>query len=231
MHRYVVFIVGNGKLARELLENLSGENISEVVQWKDRSSLQPERGVVVHAGSGRELPEVIDYCTGTGSILFELSTTGTPIPDTVCFPVVICPNVNILMLQFMAMIRQAAPLFRGYKIEIAESHQSSKKSKPGTAIYLAKTLGIPESDIRSERDPAVQNAEMGIPRQHLDRHAYHRIVISNQDTELKFETKVLGKTAYAASLSFIIDNISGMKLPAGHYDIVELFLSGHYGNR
>ena len=231
MYKYQVFIVGNGKLARELFENLSGENISRVVQWNNCNSLSLERSVVVHAGSGRELTDVIDYCTKTRSILFELSTTGSPIPGSVGFPVVICPNVNILMLQFMAMIKQAAPLFCGYKIEIAESHQSSKKSKPGTAIYLAKTLGISENDIHSERDPNIQKVDIGIPQQHLDRHAYHKIVVSNQDTELKFETKVFGKTAYAISLSFIIDKVLRMKLPAGHYDIVELLLAEHNGNK
>jgi hypothetical protein len=231
MYKYQVFIVGNGKLARELLENLSGENISRVVKWNNSNSLLLERCVVIHVGSGRELPDAIDYCTRTRSILFELSTTGTPIPGSVGFPVVICPNVNILMLQFMAMIKQAAPLFWGCKIEIAESHQSSKKSKPGTAVYLAKILGVPENDIHSERDPNIQKAEIGIPQRHLDRHAYHKIVVSNQDTELKFETKVLGKTAYAVSLSFILDKVLRMKLPAGHYDIVELLLAEHNGNK
>jgi 4-hydroxy-tetrahydrodipicolinate reductase len=227
MHKYQVFIVGNGKLARELYENLCGENISRAVRWKDRSSLPPERSVVIHAGSGRELADALDYCTRTRSILFELSTAGSPILRSVSFPVVICPNVNILMLQFMAMIKQTAALFHGYKIEVAESHQSSKKSKPGTAVYLAKTLGIPEDDIRSERDPDVQKADIGIPQQHLHRHAYHKIVISNQDTELKFETKVLGKTPYATSLSFIMAKVLRMKLPAGHYDIVDLLLAEH----
>ncbi len=226
-----VFIVGNGKLAKELLENLSGENISGVVQWNNGRSSSLERSVVVHAGSGREWKDVLDYCAETKSILFELSTAGSPLPDSVGFPVVVCPNVNILMLQFMAMIKQAAPLFCGYRIEIAESHQSSKKSKPGTAVYLAETLGIPENDIRSERDPDIQKADIGIPQPYLDRHAYHKIVISNQDTELKFETKVFGKTAYAGSLSFIIDKVLRMELPAGRYDIVELLLADHNGSK
>ena len=73
------------------------------------------------------------------------------------------------MIYFMAMVKHASRYFRGQAIRISESHQASKNTKPGTAIYLAKSLGIPETEIRSERDPKVQNEVLGIPSSLLDR--------------------------------------------------------------
>ncbi len=222
MKRFEVVIVGRGKLANELLEGLNGDAISRTVCWENRSTLSLDSRIVVHAGSGRELPEVIDYCSNTNILLFELSTADSMIPDNVDFPVIICPNVNLQMLRFMAMVRQAARYFRGRTIEITESHQATKKSKPGTAIYLANQLGVSESEIRSERDPERQQRIFGIPDEYLARHAYHKISITSPEAEITLETRVLGKTAYAASLSEIIGIVTQMDLGSGRHDIVDL---------
>lgn len=178
--------------------------------------------IVVHAGSGRELPEVIAYCAATQTLLFELSTAGSVIPETVGFPVIICPNVNMQMLRFMAMVRHASRYFQGQAMTITESHQATKQSKPGTAIYLAHQLGIAESEIRSERNPERQQQLFGIPPDYLARHAYHKITITSPDTEITLETRVLGKTAYAASLAEIIEMVTQKELNAGCHDIVNL---------
>ncbi len=225
MVKFEVFIVGSGKLASELLSGLCGNTVSHVTRWKSRDPSRLERGIVVHAGSGRELEEVMEFCDRTNSVLFELSTSGSEFPKSLNFPVVLCPNVNLLILQFMAMIRMSAANFRDYGIAITESHQSSKKTKPGTAIYLAKALGIPETEIRSVREPEIQIAEIGIPEEYIDRHAYHKIVISDQEAEILLEAKVLGKAAYAASLGKIIDRLSQKELPPGLHDIVELLVA------
>jgi hypothetical protein len=222
MDKIEVLVVGRGKLANELLEGLFGDAISRVVRWEDRSETSPGSNIVVHAGSGRELADVIDYCTKTNSILFELSTADLAIPETINFPVIICPNVNLQVLYFMAMIKQFSRYFKGRKIRITESHQSSKKTKPGTAIYHAKSLGISECDIISERNPERQQNTIGIPMEHLDRHAYHQILISGPEVEIKLETKVLGKTAYAISLSEIITLVAKKELGPGHHDIVDI---------
>ncbi|MDA8104563.1 MAG: hypothetical protein M0Z71_04210 [Nitrospiraceae bacterium] len=222
MKRFEVVIVGRGKLANELMEGLHGDAISRTVSWDDRATLASDPRIVVHAGSGRELPEVIDYCANTHTLLFELSTAGSMIPDNVDFPVIICPNVNLQMLRFMAMVRQASRYFKGQAIEITESHQATKKTKPGTAIYLANQLGVAESEIRSERDPERQQKIFGVPDEYLARHAYHRIAITSPEAEITLETRVLGKTAYANSLSEIIGIVTQMDLGPGRHDIVDL---------
>ena len=223
MKRFEVLVVGRGKLANELMKGLNGNAISRTIRWDDRSTSVSDSKIVVHAGSGRELPEVIDYCANTNTLLFELSTSDSMIPDMVDFPVIICPNVNLQMLRFMAMVRQASRYFKGQAIEITESHQATKKTKPGTAIYLANQLGVSESEIRSERNPARQQKIFGIPDEYLARHAYHKIAITSPDAEIILETRVLGKTAYATSLSEIITMVNQMDLGSGRHDIVDLF--------
>jgi 4-hydroxy-tetrahydrodipicolinate reductase len=223
MKKRRVLIVGNGKLATELISNLSGDTISSVARWDSRHSSQDKRVIVIHAGSGREMAEVIDYCLRTGSTLFQLSTSGSEIPNDVAFPVIICPNVNLLVLQFLAMLRCSASSFRDYSIEITESHHASKKTVAGTAKYIAGVFDVEQNRIKSVRDPEVQKTSFGIPAEFIDRHAVHRIVISNKDSEITLETKVLGKVAYASGLGKIIDKLSRKNLLPGMHDIVELF--------
>jgi hypothetical protein len=223
MKRFEVLVVGRGKLANELMDGLKGDAISRTIRWDDRSTSVSDSRIVVHAGSGREIPEVIDYCTNTNTLLFELSTADTMIPDMVDFPVIICPNVNLQMIRFMVMVRQASRYFKGQTIKITESHQATKKTKPGTAIYLANQLGVSESEIRSERNPERQQKIFGIPDEYLARHAYHKIAITSPEAEITLETRVLGKTAYATSLSEIISIVTQMGLGSGRHDIVDLF--------
>lgn len=224
MEKFAVLIVGRGKLAEELLHGLGSPIISRVVRWDERDSCKDSPCMVVHAGSGRELGNVVEFCSATGFMLLDLSTAGSQFPATTTFPVIICPNVNMQMLYFMAMVKQCSRYFQGQDIRIAESHQASKSTKPGTAIHLARSLGIPEAEIRSERDPKVQNEVLGIPSSFLDRHAYHEIVIRNPEVEIRLETRVLGKSAYASGLSKVIEIVAGSRLKPGFHDIVDLVM-------
>ena len=223
--KFAILIVGRGKLAGELLHGLGSPKISRVVRWEERETLEDGRCIVVHAGSGRELGDVVEFCSATGSMLLDLSTGGSQFPATTTFPVIICPNVNMQMLCFMAMVKQSSRYFQGQDIRISESHQASKSTKPGTAIHLANSLGIPETEIRSERDPKVQNEVLGIPSSFLDRHAYHEIVIRNPEVEIRLETRVLGKSAYASGLAEVIEMVSERKLSPGYYDVVDLVIN------
>jgi dihydrodipicolinate reductase len=128
------------------------------------------------------------------------------------------------MLRFMAMVKRASRYFRGQD-RITESHQASKRTKPGTAIHLANSLGVPETEIRSERDPKVQLEALGIPSAFLDRHAYHEIVISDPEVEIRLETRVLGKSAYSSGLSKVIEIVAESRLKPGCHDIVDLVMT------
>lgn len=222
MKAYTVLVAGHGKLAQEILEELKSPSVGGVIAWQNRGAGRSGRCMVVHAGSGRELGEIIEFCTATDSVLLELSTGETRLPDDPPFPAVICPNVNMQMLRFMAMIRHAAGYFSCSGITITESHQSSKNTKPGTALYLARAFGLSGQDIRSIRTASVQRDVLGIPEPFLDRHAYHEILIRDSDVEIRLESRVLGKTAYAAGLGAIIDMIARSGLCSGIHDVVDL---------
>lgn len=222
MDKCAVLVIGRGKLAAELLGALQSPAISRVVPWGDRDSVRDERCIVVHAGSGRELADAARFCSASGSTLLDLATEGSKLPAAPDFPVIICPNVNMLMLCFMAMIKGAAGYFRGRNISIIESHQASKVTKPGTAIHLARSLGVPEDKIHSERDPKTQSAVIGIPPAYLDRHAFHEITITDPEVEIRLQTRVLGKSAYASGLARLIELVSIDNPGPGYHDVVDL---------
>src|SRR5688572_18836321 len=167
-----VLVVGTGKLATELLNSL------RVTPWAERSPTK-DKSIVVHAGSGRDLEDVISYCRETHSTLVELATGSEIESARLDFPAVICPNTNILMLKFMSMLAKSGHLFSGYKIKLTESHQAPKTSTPGTAIAMAHALGLKDSDVVSVRDAQQQRTALQIPDAHLARHAFHQVVIED----------------------------------------------------
>jgi 4-hydroxy-tetrahydrodipicolinate reductase len=224
-----VIVVGAGKLATELLDALAGASGAGVIAWAKSGANAGEAegsSIVVHAGSGRELDEVIAYCQRTGAVLVELAT-GSPLATAdVDFPVVLCPNTNILMLKFMAMLARSGQQFKNYRIALVESHQAAKTSAPGTAVSMAKSLGLPSDQIVSIRDPAVQEEVLKIPPEHIARHAYHGIVISDDLTSITLETRVFGPAPYAAGLAQIIAAVRSNILERRRYDVVEFVENG-----
>lgn len=221
-----VLIVGSGKLAAELIENLKSPNIASVLPWSRRNEMSTGKNIVVHAGSGRELKSVVSFCTSNNSVLIELSTSGTALEGNHPFPIIICPNINILMVKFMAMLQSHGHLFREYPKTILESHQATKTSAPGTAICIAQSLNVEPEQIISVRNPMVQENELGIPSNSLPRHAYHRIVIGDENVSITFETKALGQTPYASGLARVIESICERELEPKAYDIVTLIQNG-----
>ncbi|WP_175777315.1 dihydrodipicolinate reductase C-terminal domain-containing protein [Burkholderia anthina] len=231
-----VLVVGTGKLATELLRSHQLDPaICHVMPWSDgarddagRSDARRSdaRSIVVHAGSGRELPDVIAFCRATGSTLIELSTGSDLETGSHDFPVVLCPNTNILMLKFMSMLETSGHLFRECHISVTESHQASKTSVPGTAVDIGQSLGVPAQDIRSVRDPAEQRDALQIPDDQLGRHAFHRIRIEDGACSLQFESRVYGASPYADGVSRIVDAVRQHDLERRRYSIVEFIRNG-----
>lgn len=215
-----VYIVGSGKLASELLAELE---VGNVIAWPDLPA--QERSIVVHAGSGRELKAVTEFCRSTGSTLIELSTGSVLESSQPDFPVILCPNINILMLKFMSMVHSSGAMFQGYNITVTESHQAEKSSVPGTAVYIAESLGQTEEDIRSIRDSEAQQA-FGIPEQHLARHAVHKIEISDSVCSLSLESQVYGASPYASGVSALIKALDSRLLENRVYAINEFIEKG-----
>ncbi|TAK89409.1 MAG: dihydrodipicolinate reductase [Aquabacterium sp.] len=220
-----VIIAGTGKLATELCQLLSKSADYQVKPWADRPRTA-EQAIVVHAGSGRELEDIVAYCEATRSTLLELST-GSRIESMSCgFPVVLCPNTNILMLKFMAMLEQAGPMFRPYAIQVMESHQATKTSVPGTAVNIAHSLGVATDDIHSVRDPEVQKAQCQIADADLARHAYHQILIQDGPCSVKLETRVFGDAPYAHGVDQIIKAAMTHELENRCYPVMTFIQQG-----
>jgi dihydrodipicolinate reductase len=220
-----VILVGAGKLATEILEEFTVKHAFSVFKWGERNHING-RAIVVHAGSGREIDEVIAFCEETGSALVELATGSKLFERQFRFPVIVCPNTNVLMLKFMALIANSGRYFNNHQIKIVESHQAEKNSVPGTAVKLAELMDISANEIQSVRDPIEQLEQLHIPPENLARHAYHRILIEDGGTSLTFETKVFGRAPYAEGLSKIISAVETNKLENRRYDIIEFVQNG-----
>lgn len=223
MNPPTILIAGTGKLARELLDGLG----HEALPWSDRATGEAALvSAVVHAGSGRELPEIARYCRERAVPLIELST-GTDVARLAAgLPVVVCANANLLMLKFMAMLARSGPWFRGEPVSITESHQTGKTSVPGTAVVIAASLGLPPQAIRSVRDPALQSAGLGVAPADLARHAFHRIEIGDGDCRLRLESMVTGDAPYVDGVRRIVQAVLAHPLEPRCHDVVEFIERG-----
>lgn len=220
-----VFIAGTGKLATELLDALTPNGGYTVSPWPGAATAEA-RAIVVHAGSGREIGSISSFCQRTQSILVELATGSALETAQPGFPVVLCPNTNILMLKFMCMLERSGALFTGSQIRVTESHQASKTSVPGTAVAMAHALGVAPFEILSVRDPARQEQDLGIPPAHLGRHAFHRIEIQDGPCAISMETRVYGDSPYASGVDQIIRAIQARELQSRLYSINEFIENG-----
>ncbi|MDP2033284.1 MAG: dihydrodipicolinate reductase C-terminal domain-containing protein [Polaromonas sp.] len=220
-----VFIAGAGKLATELLDQLAQGSPFNVSPWSGALDAGA-RAIVVHAGSGREMGEIERFCRRTSSVLVELATGSSMEGQQPGFPVVLCPNTNILMLKFICMLERAGPLFAGSRISITESHQASKASVPGSAVAMAHALGVAASGVRSVRSASEQATELGIPTEHLARHAYHRIEIHEGPCTIAMETRVYGESPYASGLRQLIVAIQQRPLQTRVYGVNEFIENG-----
>ncbi|MDO8656576.1 MAG: dihydrodipicolinate reductase [Nanoarchaeota archaeon] len=120
---------------------------------------------------------------------------------------VIAPNMAKQIVLFQAMMTYAAhtfpTAFRGYTLEITESHQQGKKDTSGTARAMVgyfNQLGIPfeERQIKMIRDPAQQVA-LGVPDEALSGHGWHTYTLrsENESVLFQFTHNVNGREIYA----------------------------------
>ena len=108
---------------------------------------------------------------------------------------VIAPNMAKQIVGFQAMMEYAADnfpdLFKGYSLEIKESHQQGKADTSGTAKAMVgyfKRLGISFSadEIIRIRDPEVQKTHWGIPQEYLSGHGWHTYSLVSEDQTVRF---------------------------------------------
>ncbi len=121
---------------------------------------------------------------------------------------VIAPNMAKQIVGFQAMMEYAADnfpnLFRGYTLNVTESHQQGKADTSGTAkamVSYFNKLGVSFSanDIVKVRDPEEQKAQWGIPEEYLSGHGWHTYTLVSEDQTVRFEFthNVNGRDVYA----------------------------------
>ena len=145
---------------------------------------------------------------------FVMGTTGGDrqlLEDTVkasSISAVIAPNMAKQIVGFQAMMEYAAKtfpdLFKGYSLEIKESHQKGKADNSGTAKAMVRyfnSLGLPftQEEINKERDPEIQKDVLGIPEEYLSGHGWHTYSFDSNDKTVHFEFthNVNGRDVYA----------------------------------
>jgi len=217
-----ILLVGSGKLAKAILQSNLSIPSCEMIAWESSFQNSNEKAIIVHAGSGRQLQECFAFCERTGSVFIELSTGLETEKMHPQFPLIICPNTSILLLKTLAMIKAQGSSFEHYDISITESHQSTKTTEPGTAYAFAQSLQVPLDKIVSIRDPKVQEQEIGIPKEYLTKHAYHKIVISDGNDQVSIETKVLGHDSYAKGVKAIVEAVVQNRFENRKYSIFDL---------
>lgn len=152
------------------------------------------------------------YCEN--NIPFVMGTTGGDrklLTDTVtgsAIVAVIAPNMGAQIVAFQAMMEYAAQtfpgVFKGYHLDIKESHQKGKADTSGTAkamIGYFNNLGIPfeKEQIKMERDPQIQQKTWGIPEEYLSGHGWHNYTLQSEDGTVffQFTHNVNGRDIYA----------------------------------
>jgi 4-hydroxy-tetrahydrodipicolinate reductase len=162
---------------------------------------------------------------------FVMGTTGgdrQKLEDTIRssrIAAVVAPNMAKQIVGFQAMMEFAAQtfpdLFKGYRLEIRESHQKGKADTSGTAkamVSYFNRLGIAfgADQIRMERDPQAQKTRWGIPEEHLAGHGWHTYTLISPDGTVRFEFthNVNGREIYALGTLDALIYLAG-KIAAG----------------
>ncbi|UCD80476.1 MAG: dihydrodipicolinate reductase [Desulfobacterales bacterium] len=171
-------------------------------------------------------PNVEFYCDA--ELPFVMGTTGgdrKKLEETVLsssIAAVVAPNMAKQIVGFQAMMEYAAEtfpgLFKGYTLQIKESHQKGKADTSGTAkamVSYFNRLGVPfsEDEIIKMRDPETQKEQLGIPEAHLAGHGWHTYALVSEDKTVRFEFthNVNGREVYARgtldALSFLSEKV------------------------
>jgi 4-hydroxy-tetrahydrodipicolinate reductase len=147
-------------------------------------------------------------------LAFVMGTTGgdrNQLEETVrasSISAVIAPNMAKQIVGFQAMMEYGAhnfpDLFKGYALEIKESHQNGKADTSGTAKAMVRYfnqmgLSFNEDQIVKERDPEIQSSQWGIPQEYLAGHGWHTYALISGDKTVRFEFthNVNGRDVYA----------------------------------
>ncbi len=152
-------------------------------------------------------------------------------------PAVIAPNMAKQIVGFQAMMEYAAHtfpgLFKGYELEVVESHQKGKADTSGTARAMVgyfNKLGanFDITDILMVRDPEKQEKTLGIPKEHLAGHGWHTYTLKTPDGSTLFEFKhnINGRDIYVSgtfdAVFFLVEKLAKSDTSKKLYTMVDV---------
>jgi 4-hydroxy-tetrahydrodipicolinate reductase len=155
---------------------------------------------------------------------FVMGTTGgdrTLLEQTVVnsnIVAVIAQNMAKQIVAFQAMMKFAAEnfpdVFKGYSLEIIESHQKTKADTSGTAKSLVgyfNTLGVPFNvDQITKIRKVPDQLKMGVPENALNGHGWHTYDLRSPDRSvlISFTHNVNGRDVYLAGTIDALEYLS-----------------------
>lgn len=121
---------------------------------------------------------------------------------------IIAPQMGKQVVALQASIEGMATrfpgAFKGYKLEVVESHQSSKVDTSGTAKAIVASfqklgLDFDEGNIEKVRHRVEQHERMHVPLEYIDGHAFHTYTLTSPDGTvcIEFKHNVCGRSIYA----------------------------------
>jgi len=153
---------------------------------------------------------------------------------------VIAPNMCKQIVAFTATMKKMAEdfpnAFGGYKMDLVESHQSTKADTSGTAKDMVQHfngLGVDHfdvEDIKKLRKPEEQRA-FGVPEEATNGHAWHTYTLTSGDGSVQFEFKhnVCGRRTYAEGVVDAVEFLAD-KIAAGSkkriFDMIDVLSEG-----
>jgi len=180
-------------------------------------------------------------------IPFVMGTTGgdrKALENTVengSMPSVIAPNMAKQIVGLQAMLEYGAKtfpgLFKGFSLQVKESHQQGKADTSGTAKALVacfNELGtdFEIADIEKIRDPEIQKGELGVPETYIGGHGWHTYTLEAPDGSALFELKhnINGRQIYVSgtfdAVVFLKDKIETNAFDKKLFTMIDVLTAG-----
>jgi dihydrodipicolinate reductase len=196
-----IILIGSGNLANEIMRYFLGKGI--IVLDSDTELLDVD--FIVYAGSEKNVKKVTNI-SKQKNIPIVLLSTNIDINKFKDCKTLVFENTSLEVLKFIETVEFFVKENIFTNVKIIESHQKNKKDVSATAIKMCNILNISEDSIVSIRDEQEQ-LSLGITKEFMSGHAYHKISFENQGVLTNFEITVLGRETYAIGLLKILQNL------------------------
>ncbi|WP_321493303.1 dihydrodipicolinate reductase [uncultured Desulfobacter sp.] len=183
----------------------------------------------------------------THKIPFVMGTTGgdrQDLENTVnsgSIPAVIAPNMAKQIVGLQAMLEYGANtfpgLFKGFTLQVKESHQQAKADTSGTAKALVACFNQLGTDFNIEhiekiRDPKVQREDLHVPEEYIGGHGWHTYTLKAPDGSALFELthNINGRQIYVSgtfdAVVFLKNKIDSNTVERNLFTMIDVLSAG-----